>query len=138
MRTRASLLLIGMTVLPGAAAAQGFDCTKARTPVEQAICATPGLLEQDRALNAAYTARLAREPAQAATLRTEQRTWLASRDRICASRNEPVQRVASHGVPSAPGKLSANTKGDAAGVVTVTTLEYPELPAALVALTRKR
>jgi uncharacterized protein len=99
--TRASLLVIGLAVAPGGALAQGvapgqgLDCTKARTPVEQAICATPGLLEQDRALSAAYAARLAREPAQVAALRGEQRSWLAGRDRICASKNEPVQRVAA-------------------------------------------
>ena len=93
--TRASLLVIGLVAAPGAALAQGLDCTKARTPVEQAICATPALLEQDRALSVAYAARLTREPAQAAALRGEQRNWLAGRDRTCASKNEPVQRVAA-------------------------------------------
>ncbi len=95
MQPRMSLLVIAIALAPRAAAAQGFDCTKARTPVEQAICATPTLMEQDRALGEAFAARLAREPAQAAALRGEQRAWLGSRDRICASKNEPVQRVAT-------------------------------------------
>ncbi|MGA0596589.1 lysozyme inhibitor LprI family protein [Enterovirga sp. CN4-39] len=93
--TRASVLAIGLLVGALPAAAQGLDCTKARTPVEQAICATPGLIEQDRALAIAYSARLGREPAQAGALRGEQRSWLANRDRLCASKNEPLQRVAA-------------------------------------------
>ena len=80
--TRASLVLLGLVAAPVQAGAQGFDCTKARTPVEQAICASPALIEQDRALSTAYTARLQREPSQAAALRGEQRAWLGSRDRI--------------------------------------------------------
>jgi uncharacterized protein len=90
---RASFLSLSLIALSGTAGAQGFDCTKARTPVEQAICASPALIEQDRALGTAYAARLQREPAQAAALRSEQRAWLGSRDRICASKNEPVARV---------------------------------------------
>ncbi|MDB5510538.1 MAG: hypothetical protein JWR08_21 [Enterovirga sp.] len=77
------------------AQAQGFDCTKARSAVEQAICATPALMEQDRALSAAYAARLSRDPQGAAALRAEQRAWLAGRERSCASKAEPLPRVAA-------------------------------------------
>ncbi|MFZ4531016.1 MAG: hypothetical protein ACOYOJ_04285, partial [Alsobacter sp.] len=52
--------------------AQSFDCAKAKTPVELAICASPGLRDQDRAMAEAFTATLARAPAKAEDLRKAQ------------------------------------------------------------------
>jgi uncharacterized protein YecT (DUF1311 family) len=63
--------------------AQALDCTKAASPIERAICANPALMDQDVALGKAYTDRLAQDPARAASLRAEQRTWLAQRENLC-------------------------------------------------------
>jgi len=59
--------------------AAGFDCAKAASPVEHAICASPELSLLDGDLAAAYAAALGvvDDPSQ---LRTEQRAWLAKRD----------------------------------------------------------
>jgi uncharacterized protein len=65
---------------PAAAApAASFDCAKAGTAAEKAICQDARLAGLDRALGEAYAARLARE----AGLRAEQRAWLKARDAGC-------------------------------------------------------
>lgn len=58
-----------------------FDCARAASPTERAICHDPHLGGLDRALGAAYQARLAREP----DLRQQQRGWLRARDVGCGS-----------------------------------------------------
>ena len=59
-----------------------FDCSKARSQVEQHICDTPALARLDRKVNAAYRrAMAAANPDQAARLRELGREYLADRDR---------------------------------------------------------
>lgn len=66
--------------LPAAAPPRAsFDCAKAGTPTEKAICHDPALAALDLALSQAYQARLARE----AGLRQQQRGWLRARDAGC-------------------------------------------------------
>ena len=60
--------------------AASFDCGRAATPTERAICHDPKLTQMDRALGQAYQARVAREPA----IRQQQRGWLRARDAGCA------------------------------------------------------
>lgn len=72
-----SLLLLMFTV-PFACAAS-FDCGKAATSKEQAICADPGLSRLDEALNAAY-ARAQARVGDKALMRQWQRSWLRSLD----------------------------------------------------------
>lgn len=65
--------------------AASFDCAKAGTATEKAICRDPALSKQDEAVAAAYKTALTLWPAGnwATYLRTEQRNWLKDRDTIC-------------------------------------------------------
>lgn len=66
------------------AAAASFDCDKAGTPVERAICQQPPLGELDSKINDSYLRATGSMTAQdAAALRTEQRAWLKTRN-ACA------------------------------------------------------
>lgn len=69
------------------ALAQSFNCAKASTPVEQAICASTDLRAADEALARAYGAALAIADAEAAPgLRASQRIWTAERN-ACVGAN---------------------------------------------------
>ena len=64
------------------AAAASFDCKKAATPTEKAICADPILSRLDEQLDDAY--RVAQKRASSRTaLRDAQRQWLATRRDVC-------------------------------------------------------
>ncbi|MDF3982557.1 lysozyme inhibitor LprI family protein [Luteibacter sp. PPL554] len=69
-------------LVPGIATAAGFDCGKASSAGEKAVCATPALSSLDSALGDAFRDALKRHPAQADDLRLDQRHWLATRDDI--------------------------------------------------------
>jgi uncharacterized protein YecT (DUF1311 family) len=69
-----------MLLLPGAAWGAGFDCSKASGPVEPVICASAPLSALDEQLSQAYAAALQAPQLSAATLRLDQRHWLAARD----------------------------------------------------------
>jgi len=93
MRVRALAAALCLVAVP-AAAQEGnkasFDCKKAATPVEKAICDSSITAELDVALEEIYRASLARRPAERATLETAQRQWLAARNARCA-RGKPDQ-----------------------------------------------
>jgi len=78
------LLLLALSLAVAPVAAQGFDCSKAQTPVERLICAAPEIGALDKALNAAVQARLAAAPQERAGFLAASRRWLATRDRDCA------------------------------------------------------
>ncbi len=62
-----------------------FDCTKAATPVEKAICGDELLAELDQSVDALYRAiRTAAAPEPRRRIEDEQRRWLAARDTRCA------------------------------------------------------
>jgi uncharacterized protein YecT (DUF1311 family) len=65
--------------------AASFDCARAATVVEHAICADAALARLDRQTAEAYQAALrnAYEPTAQAKLRQEQRDWLAKRNATC-------------------------------------------------------
>ena len=65
--------------------APSFDCVKAATVVEKAICADAPLARLDRQTAEAYQTALhnAYEPNAQAKLRQEQRDWLAKRNAAC-------------------------------------------------------
>jgi len=68
----------------GAAHAASFDCTKAATPQEKAICASPQLSAADDRLAVAYRAVLAATPPEfVSEVRDEQRHWLRSMAQNC-------------------------------------------------------
>lgn len=86
----AALVLVAAVAPVGSAAAQSFDCAKARTPIEQAICGSPSLSAQDRALADAYVAAqaaAASDSPEAAALRDAQRAWVSERNRNCSTGN---------------------------------------------------
>jgi uncharacterized protein YecT (DUF1311 family) len=61
-----------------------FDCAKAATPVERAVCADAALARLDREVAQAYAARLeAADPAGKPAIRAAQRAWLGRRDAAC-------------------------------------------------------
>lgn len=64
---------LALLSLPAGAAS--FDCAKARSPIEKAICATPELSRADEELAAAYRAALASFPVPG-FVRETQRAWL--------------------------------------------------------------
>jgi uncharacterized protein len=66
-----------------------FDCRKAATPVERAICADRDLAEADRQLSSAYKTTVSRAADGRERLATAQRAWLARRDRECGPLAEP-------------------------------------------------
>src|SRR3954454_5126996 len=85
---RLSALAFGLFLAlnTGAALAQGFECEKARTAPEKAICAAPALRKQDSALSKLYATLLAQDPARASDLTQAQRQWLVERARACVPR----------------------------------------------------
>lgn len=56
-----------------------FDCAKAASDVERAICASPELAEQDRRIAAGFKRALG----EGRTSKAEQRNWLKSRESEC-------------------------------------------------------
>lgn len=86
-------LLLGALMVGGfAPAALAFDCAKAKSPVELAICAAPSLKAADDRMSAAYAAlRGASDEAQRAAWRGDQRDWIERRDGICTYYDEQQQ-----------------------------------------------
>jgi len=73
-RSLAILLLASSTA---AAHAASFDCAKAHTPQEKAICASPELSKADDGMAAAYKAALAAAPSEFhERIRDSQRAWV--------------------------------------------------------------
>jgi uncharacterized protein YecT (DUF1311 family) len=85
---RATLVLAILVGLPASAAA--FDCKKAATPSEKAICADPAALAADAAMSAAFQALLQGAPAsQSPQIAGAQARWLSTRDGNCADSKGP-------------------------------------------------
>ena len=75
-----SVVLLGV-LLASSAFAASFDCARASTPRQKAICASPRLSQLDDQLAAAYSKLLATVPTEArATARQNERDWLRSID----------------------------------------------------------
>jgi uncharacterized protein len=84
LKTALTLLgvLLGVTLGASLSHAASFDCTKAATLVEQAVCANPRLSRLDEDLASLYREAVRKD----ATIRTDQQNWLKQRN-LC--RNEP-------------------------------------------------
>ncbi len=75
-------LLAVLLIMPPLAHATSFDCKKASTFVEKAICANPLLGKLDDALTDNYKGMLATDLGDGgASLKKEQRAWLAQRNK---------------------------------------------------------
>ncbi len=84
----AMLLALAATGPASTPARAQIACDRATTPIDRTICATPDLMQRDRALVEAFRAASAR--GDAAALRQEQRGWLSRRARDCGSRRGAV------------------------------------------------
>lgn len=87
-----SVMRIGwciVLVIAGAAAhAASFDCAKAKTPKEKAICTTPALSKADEKMAMAYRAVLAAAPSEMTSeIREGQRVWLRKIGDSCKQDN---------------------------------------------------
>lgn len=89
MKLPASLIALPLLALL-TAPALAFDCGKARTAVEKAICATPELKVLDDELATAYAAvKAASPPAEQKQLAQSQRRWIERRE-FCSDAEEGV------------------------------------------------
>lgn len=87
MARRAILAVIGLCFAGGAtlhaetAPQAGFDCAKAKSAIEKAICAAPETAEADRAMTLAYRALLtqSKEPGFVDAFQADQRSFLSIR-----------------------------------------------------------
>lgn len=80
---RTGVLLAGCCGLHAKTYAQSFDCNKASTAVEKAICDDKQLRELDEVLARDLKAALAAAPDRRRLLLVDQRRWLAYRDKQC-------------------------------------------------------
>ncbi len=76
-----ALTQLGTQSAPQVNQGPSFDCSRARHPSEQAICASAALAQKDVALAAAYEQTYQAAPRnRQSTLRAQQRRWLAVRN----------------------------------------------------------
>ena len=80
---RGACLLV-LTIAATRTHAQSFDCTKASTTIEAAICGDKSLGELDNTLARAFKEALSRAPDQQGKLIQDERRWLAHREQVCA------------------------------------------------------
>ena len=72
-------------LLASSAPALAFDCSKAATKVEKAICASDSLISADAEMTKVYVSvRDASTPTEKKTLVPAQRRWIAQRENACA------------------------------------------------------
>ncbi|WEJ58135.1 DUF3298 domain-containing protein [Devosia sp. FJ2-5-3] len=82
---------LGLLVATAPARAASFDCAKASTPFEHAICDNPELSTADERLARTYqTAIGGLSESVASAMRTGQRTWLDYARRACTRDAEPL------------------------------------------------
>ena len=96
MRLWLALCVLGLlAALPGAGHAQGIDCSRARSPTERAICASPSLLALDHQVAVAYADAIARQPNERDAMRTGLLAWLRQRDATCNVPAGAIERCLS-------------------------------------------
>ncbi len=112
---------MALLTLPSMAAS--FDCSKAASPAEKLICASPALSTLDEDLAQLYKQRLAASPADGKQLRAEQRRWLqqhrdrcgtaeclstamAERARVLRAESTSLSQAAQNGPLAAPGEAA--------------------------------
>jgi uncharacterized protein YecT (DUF1311 family) len=74
---------------PGSKPTASFDCAKAASPTEKAICGDFNLAAWDRSVAQAFRLALERNPDEAPTLRQQQKSWLHERD-TCGGRADCI------------------------------------------------
>lgn len=79
-------VVLSLTTTPGMLVAQSFDCKRAKTTVEKAVCSNKLLSEADTAMAAKYKQVLSEVPTEMqAEVRADQRSWLQSLDVQCGN-----------------------------------------------------
>ncbi|MEM1315821.1 MAG: peptidoglycan-binding protein, partial [Pseudomonadota bacterium] len=105
-------------LVAAAQAGPSFDCARAATATEQAICASPRLSDLDRQLAEAWGAARA-AAADPEALVSAQRAWLQARD-ACAGDAACLETTLSGRVVQLTGRPAAPTRaGGATGAATV-------------------
>jgi len=85
-------LTVALMLAPTASA---FDCAKATSDTEKAICADPGVKAADDAMSAAYAALLPTlQKDQQAMLKASQRAWLKLREQNCGWQEKAGEKTA--------------------------------------------
>ena len=91
-----SLALLAPAVATAAPSRDYAAClARAKGPVQAGVCAQGEMGRQDARLNVAYRRLLGRYaaiPARTAALRTEERAWLAGRDRQCTMGGDVIDQ----------------------------------------------
>ena len=88
---RIALILAALFLFVPVAQAASFDCAKAGTSFEKAICADPDLSAQDEILAQAYATALGGLSADAAAeVKAGQKAWLNYAQRACSPKAEPI------------------------------------------------
>ncbi len=99
-------ILIFFLIYSSSAFAVSFDCSKASTFIEKAICSDPLLGKLDDALSSNYKAMLGADGISKNTVRQEQRMWLANRNKCTNNKclidmyRKRVDETCDYGVPS--------------------------------------
>lgn len=135
MATRAVLseksrLFMLMLLMSGciSARAASFDCQKATTPVEQAICADSTLSDKDGTIAESYQQLTSLLPeVEKSTLRTEQRSWLKQRN-TCASNSATFNACLTQRLSERESELSARLH-QAQGALDTVIATIPTTPA---------
>ena len=90
VRVFAALIALALLVVPAAAAS--FDCSKASTAFEHAICDDPELSKADDILAKSFATAIGGLTAPAAAaLRSDQRGWLDFAQRACTDNAQPLR-----------------------------------------------
>jgi len=117
VRSRASLGLLAVAAgfAPGEGAlAQraGFDCSRAATPIERAICGNAELAAADRAMMVDYASLTAKlDPQGRAHLEADQARWLRNRERACAGEAEDAEECLAARYRDRAGRLKLLADG---------------------------
>jgi uncharacterized protein len=85
------LALFALVMIVSPAAAASFDCAKAQSPFERAICSSPEVSAQDEILAKAYQTALGGLSADAAgEIKSAQRAWLSYAEHSCSDDAQPI------------------------------------------------
>lgn len=86
------LALAPLLFIASPAAAASFDCSKAQSPFEKAICSSPDVSAQDDILAQAYATALGGLSADPANeIKSAQRAWLTYAEHSCSDDAQPIK-----------------------------------------------
>ncbi|HVY49955.1 MAG TPA: DUF3298 domain-containing protein [Devosia sp.] len=89
---RAILAVAALLLLAPLAQAASFDCGKAQTSFERAVCDHPDLSDRDEVLAQAYATALGGlSPAASAQVKAGQHSWLDYASRVCSDDAQPIK-----------------------------------------------